>query len=168
MISLARAAGASGRFFIFRKDIAEKYHVSNDFISDAIRELKSQNLLDVKYGAIDPESHKHEHASAYTPLTLYDPEVLRENLGKLETKVGAEKLERAIRTASVVFKQNDIATLEDLIELENRYGQAVVQEAAQKISVKSTDNPKRSAGYLINTIKSFQDPPGKKSLRRKF
>ena len=38
---------------------------------------------------------------------------------------------------------------------QGKYGEAVIEIASKKISEKNIDNPKRSAGYLINTIKSI-------------
>ena len=86
---------------------------------------------------------------------LYDPEALKKDLNALEQKVGKEKLDRAKKTAAIVFEENNLKTIQALIDLEKQYGQATVEETAKKIAEKNSDNPKRSAGYLINTVKSM-------------
>ena len=88
---------------------------------------------------------------------LYNPEDLKKEIRSLEQKHGQDKVTRAIQTAAIVFEENNLKTIEVLIDLEDQYGQTVIQQAAQKIAQKNPDNPKRSAGYLINTIKSMGD-----------
>ena len=55
----------------------------------------------------------------------------------------------------MVFEENNLQTILALIDLEDKYGQAIIEEASKKIAEKNPDNPKRSAGYLINTIKAM-------------
>ena len=100
--------------------------------------------------------YKKRLASVYTPKALYDPEALKKEIDELAKKVGQEKLGRAVKAAAAVYQENSILTIRALIELEDRYGQVAVSEAVQIVSQKSPENPKRSAGYLIETIKKIQ------------
>jgi DNA-binding IscR family transcriptional regulator len=145
----------SQTWFMARETIAKNYAISESFISDGTRQLRELNLLDVKYGEIEGKSFNQRDASEYTPGQLYNPEDLAKELKDLEQKYGAAKLNRAVATASLVFEKNNLKTVLALIDLEEKYGQATVEEAAKKIAEKNPDNPKRSAGYLINTIKSM-------------
>ncbi len=155
LITLSYTSQASPSFFMSRDTISKKHHVSESFISDGTRELRKLNHLDIKYGELENLRFDQRQANVYTPKFLYDPEDLKESLRALEQKYGKEKLNRAIQTAAIIFEENNPKTIQALIDLEDKYGQTLVQEAAKKISEKNPDNPKRSTGYLINTIKGM-------------
>ena len=80
---------------------------------------------------------------------------LKNELLKLEQKYGKEKLDRAIKISSVVSGENNIQTIQAFIDLEDQYGPDILEKARQKIAQKKADNPKRTVGYLINTIRSM-------------
>jgi hypothetical protein len=155
LINLSRTTKSSPSWFMSRETIAKNYHISETFITDGVRELRQQNLLDVQYDATDKTNFKQRLANVYTPLELYDPAERESKIKELETKYGKEKVERAKRNAALVYEENNLKTLIALADLEGKYGQSLVEEAAKKIAQKNTDNPKRSAGYLINSIKSM-------------
>jgi hypothetical protein len=138
-----------------RENIAKTYDISESFISDGTRQLRELNLLDVKYGELEGKSYDQRQANEYTPKPIYSPDDVAKELKDLEQKHGKDKLNRAKQTAAIVFEENSLKTIQALIDLEDKYGQAVVEEAAKKISEKNPDNPKRSAGYLINMVKSM-------------
>jgi len=143
----------SGRFSISREKLSKSHGISESFISDGNQPLRKLNLLDIEYGELEGLRFNERKASIYTLGKLYDSEDLKRELGKLEQKYGKEKLVRAVRTASLVFEENNLKSIQTFIELEDKYGEAVIEIASKKISEKNPDNPKRSAGYLINTIK---------------
>jgi hypothetical protein len=151
------------RFSVSRENISKSFGVSESFISDGNQELRRLNILDIQYSELENKSFDNRSPSIYTLKDLYDPRELKEDLQKLEQKNGQEKLDRAVKTASLVFEENNPKTIEALINLENKYGQTKVEEAAEKISEKNPDNPKRSAGYLINTIKRLAENSEKAS-----
>ncbi|MBI3251695.1 MAG: hypothetical protein HYZ52_00020, partial [Candidatus Omnitrophica bacterium] len=145
----------SSTWFMARETIAKTYAISESFISDGTRQLRELNLLDVKYGELEGKNYTQRDANEYTPGQIYNPDDLSKELKALEQKHGKDKLDRAKQAAAIVFEENNPKTILALIELEDKYGQAAVAEAAKKIAEKNPDNPKRSAGYLINTIKSI-------------
>lgn len=150
----------SPTWFMARENIAKNYSISESFISDGTRQLRELNLLDVKYGELEGTSYDERQANEYTLEPIYNPEDLAKELKTLEEKYGKEKLDRAAKTASLVFEQNNLKTILALINLEDKYGQSTVEEAAKKIAEKNPDNPKRSVGYLINTVKSISKNAG--------
>ena len=135
--------------------IANTYHISETFITDGIQELRQKNLLAVGYDRMDPNHWSRRLANVYTPLDLYDPVQLQKELKTHESSYGKDRLDRAVQNASAVFGENHPQLIRTLIELETSYGRRTVDEAARKIASKKSDNPKRSAAYLINTIKSI-------------
>ena len=94
-------------------------------------------------------------ANTYRVQELYDPNELKAKFKYLEQKHGRDKFNRAIHGASIVYEENNLKTIYALMELEDKYGEPVVGEAVKKVSEKNPDNPKRSAGYLINTVKGI-------------
>ncbi len=155
LVNLSKSKKSNPSWFMSREAIAKGFNISETFITDGVRELKRLNLLDVEYDAVDPAHFGQRLANVYTPLELYDPVEHEAKLKELGVKYGMEKLDRARKNAAIVFEENSLKMLTALIELENQYGQAVVDEAAKKMAEKNADNPKRSAGYFINTIKSM-------------
>ncbi len=153
--SLYTQALPSGRFSISREKLSKSHGISASFISDGNQSLRKLNLLDIEYGDLEDMKFGKRQANTYTLMEFYNPEDLMKDLDKLVRKYGKEKFDRAVKTASLVFEENNQKTIEALINLEDKYGQPVTEEASRKISEKSGDNPKRSAGYLINTIKAI-------------
>ncbi len=144
-----------GRFSISRKKLSKSHGISESFISDGNQELRRLNLLDIQYSELEDLNFSQRQANRYFVQDLYDPKELKDKLKSLEQKHGTEKLNRAVKTASLVFEENNPKTIQALIDLEDQCGESIVQETAKKIQEKNSDNPKRSAGYLINTVKSI-------------
>lgn len=145
----------SPTWFMARENIAKTYSISESFVSDGTRQLRELNLLEVKYGELEGKSYDERQANEYTPEPIYNPEDLAKELKDFEQKYGKDKVARAKQTAAIVFEENNLKFIQALIDLEEKYGQAIVQEAAGKLLEKNPDNPKRSAGYLINMVKSM-------------
>lgn len=153
--SLYTQTSPSGRFSVSREKLAKSHGISESFISEGNQSLRKLNLLDIEYGDLEDLKFGKRQANTYTLAEFYNPEDLKKNLTALAQRHGQEKLNRAVKTASLVFEENNQKTIEALIDLEDKYGQPIIEEASKKISEKSEDNPKRSAGYLINTIKAI-------------
>ena len=142
-------------FSASRVSISQAFGISESFISQGNQELRRLNLLDIQYSEIEGKSYDQRQPSIYTLQNLYNPEDFKKDLSKLEQKYGKDKLGRAVNAAKAVFEENNLKTIEVLIDLESQSSQEIVKEAIQKIADKNPDNPKRSAGYLINTIKNI-------------
>lgn len=143
-----------------RDQISKNHDISKSFISDGTQELRRLNLLDIKYGNLEDQQYKERQANAYTPKPLYDPEELKKKLLSLEQQHGEDKLGRAVKAASIVFEENNLQTIQALVNLEDKYGQAVVEEATKKMAEKNPDNPKRNSGYFLSTIKNIATTKG--------
>ena len=156
LVNLSYAQRASDRrFSISREDLSKAHGLSESFISDGNTELKKLNLLDIEYSSFDDNSFSKRQPNTYTPQVVYDPKDLNDKLRELAQKVGQDKFQRALDSAKIVFEERNLKTIQPLIDLENQYGTQVLEQATNKIAEKSPDNPKRTAGYLINTIKSL-------------
>ena len=160
LIVLSNTSPSAPNFALSRSDLSKEYSISESFISDGTKGLRISNLLDIQYSSLEDQNYSDRQSNVYTPKPIYDPAELQKELAVLRQKEGTDKLQRAINTASIVFAQNDLNAIKELISLENQYGQTIIQQAAKKISDKSPDNPKRCIGYLISTIKSMANPKG--------
>ena len=155
LIVLSNTSPSTPSIAISREDISKMYAISESFISDGTKGLRINNLLDIQYGSLEDQNYSNRQPNVYTPKPLYDPAELQKDLTRLGQKEGQDKLQRAISIASVFYEQNDPKAIKVLIDLENQYGQDIIQQAVQKIGDKNPDNPKRSMGYLVATIKSM-------------
>ena len=155
LIILGYTSPSNPSFSMSREDLSKEHHISESFVSDGTKELRIKNLLDIQYGSLEDQNYSNRQPNVYTPKPIYDPQELQKELKSIEQKEGREKLGRAIATAGIVYEQNDLKTIKVLIDLEDKYGQEVIREAAAKLADKNPDNPKRSVGYLINTIKGM-------------
>ena len=155
-LSLSQSS-PEGRFSVSREKLSKTYGISESFISDGNQKLRRLNFLDIQYSELEDLKFSQRQANTYRIQDLYDPNELKKDLKALEQKYGKEKLDRAVKTASLVFEENNLKTIQALIDLKEKYGEPAIQEASQKIQEKNPDNPKRSAGYLINTVKSMSD-----------
>jgi hypothetical protein len=144
-----------GRFSIPREKLSNDHHISESFISEGNQELRCLNLLDIQYSELEDLKFSQRQANTYFVQDLYDPNELKAKLKYLEQKHGRDKFNRAIHAASIVYEENNLKTIYALMELEEMYGEPVIVEALKMIEAKNPDNPKRSAGYLINTVKNI-------------
>jgi len=145
----------SPRWYSTVETLSKRHFVSPGFISEGTMTLRKMDLVEVEYDAIGKDGNPARYANIYTPNDLYDPkerEAKFEELGKI---YGKEKLEKALEYARLVYEDNNDTDVQTLLELEKEYGIERIEKAAGVISQKSPDNPKRSMGYLIGTIKGM-------------
>ncbi len=134
--------------------LTETYGVSRAFISGGIHELRRRDLLEVRYSEVSWTGDR-DHPSTYVLKSFYDWKELEQNLLALEKKYGVESFRRARVNAALVSEDDNAALVSTMLDLEARYGEEVMKRAADVILRMKTDNPKRSAGYFINTIKQM-------------
>ena len=74
----------------------------------------------------------------------------------MEEKHG-EKFKRARKYAKIVFKENDPAVIEEIINLILEYPDRIVKAAYKKVGKKAKDNPKRNQYYAVAIIRDQGD-----------
>lgn len=144
-------------WFNSRKEIAKEYGISESFISDGNMELNRQNLLSIQYGELESQNYKDRPASIYAPQPIYDPKKLEKDLAAIKAKAGEAAYGKAVEAAKLVYADNDPKAIRAFAGLYEKHGPQVFEEALSKIGEKNPDNPKRSVGYLINTIKGIAE-----------
>jgi hypothetical protein len=136
--------------------IAKSLGVSPEFVATGTVELRRANLLDVEYSEIPQNPDQQRKPNIYTPLTMYDPKQLDAAWQDLEKRYGKDAAARARDCATLVYKDCDWRAVEQFIGLERTYGRAKVEQAKSIIAQKSPDNPKRTVGYFIGTVKNVK------------
>jgi hypothetical protein len=58
--------------------------------------------------------------------------------------------------AALVYEDWDVRGLQTLIELEDQLGRERIAAAEKILGAKRPDNPKRSLGYLIRTLRGLE------------
>lgn len=136
--------------------LGTRYGASPWFISQGVTDLRRNKLLEVEYDAAGPLGPGDRAPNIYMPNPLYDPKELDRSLEDLKIRFGAAKVERAQRVAGLVYEDRYLHGIKQLIELEDQYGQDRIERAVKIVGAKSPDNPKRSIGYLIATIRGLK------------
>jgi hypothetical protein len=136
--------------------IATSLGVSPEFVATGTVELRRANLLDVEYSEIPQKPNEQRKPNIYTPLPMYDPKQLDVAWQDLEKRFGKDMTARARDCAKLVYKDCDWRAVEQFIGLEQTYGRAKVERAKSIIAQKSPDNPKRTVGYFIGTVKNLK------------
>lgn len=163
LINLAYAGISNARpwWFASRETLSERFNVGIWMISKGMQELRRLNLIDVEYSPIDPIDPTNRFAKSYKLLALYEPAWLEGEWKRLEALYGADNLEKARRFAGIVFKENDPAVVEDVINKINTFGEKQVKKAFAVAAQKRPDNPKRNYLYVRGIILR-QFPPQQK------
>lgn len=132
--------------------LAGDLHFHPGTVSEAVTALRRANLIEVRYDKNPTRPDEDREPNTYLMNPLYDPEELERAFKRLEDAHGRDKAKRAREWASVVYEDSDLASIEELIELESRRGQERIERAVEIVKEKSPSNPKRNIGYLFGTI----------------
>ncbi|MBL0059062.1 MAG: hypothetical protein IPP35_08125 [Elusimicrobia bacterium] len=143
------------RWSMSLQSLASRYGASPWFISQGVTDLRRNNLLEVEYDEAGLNGPGDRAPNIYTLNPLYDPKELDRSLADLRNRYGAAKVERAQKAASLVYEDCYFLGIQRLVELEDRYGPERIQRAMEMVGAKSPDNPKRTMGYLIATIRGL-------------
>ncbi len=142
-------------WFRSQESLSGTHGISRHFINDGLLSLRRHNLIEVQPDRLNPASFGNRKANKYTPNPLYDPQELEKAFQALEQRYGQNKLQRAAGILHLIYEDSDARAAERLILLEEEFGPEAVREAAEKVGEMSGNNPKKTVGYLIATIKSI-------------
>lgn len=135
-----------------RKYLRKKYDFTSYQLTQGSLELNRYNILQVKYGPLEYPFEENLKAPKYHLLDLYSWDWFQKELGQLRGLYGKEKVARVRRWAEVVLEENNLDTVEKLINYSNEYGEGIVQYAVDKVAEKRIGNPKRSFAYIEGII----------------
>ena len=86
---------------------------------------------------------------------MYKRQELEKAFRDLERRYGKDKVKKAVGTLLLIYEDSDVGAAERLILLEEEFGREVVRKAVKKVGEMSGNNPKKTVGYLIGTIRSI-------------
>lgn len=155
LLVLYRQSAGKGSFFISRETLSKAYQMTESFITDGTGALRRARLLDILYAELDPKTLKDRLANVYVLRKLYDPAALEKELAVLKQSVGDAPYEKARVWAAYFCEENNPSALRDLLDAERRYGPDLMTQAAQKVTTKRPDNPKRSLRYFLRTLEGM-------------
>ncbi len=156
LINLCKAGASRGRVWTaYRKGLMEEFNLSRDTIIRGMKGLRKLNIIEIEY----PSYPEGGGFAARAPirfrlLGLYSPEILQKEKERLINRYGKERFEQAAKYAEIVYKNNDIQVIEDIIKKIEEYGPEKVAQAFGKISHRSPDNPKRSYKYVVGILQT--------------
>jgi len=137
------------------EDLAKRFGFSIRFVRAGFMDLRRHNLVEVAPDQLSPSNYKTRKANRYIPNPLCDPKELEKAFQDLERRYGKEKVSRAAGALHLIYEDSDVGAAERLILLEEEFGPEVVRRAAKKVGEMSGNNPKKTVGYLIGTIRSM-------------
>ena len=143
-------------WMLSKKRLVERYKVGKERISEGMAELRHWNLLEIIYGDINyDEEYEGRLPNRYQLKQLYRLEDFESELNKLYAKYGKDKVEQARGYAKIVYVENNLVDVEEIVNMINTYGLQKVHNAFEIVKKKSEDNPKRSIAYVKGILQSM-------------
>lgn len=110
--------------------------------------------MEVEYGPLTKNGAHDRPPNIYSPNPLYDLVIKEDRRETLVARVGPEAVARAEKAARLIYEDNDLAILEELVDLESRYGRARMDHALAVLGRMNVDNPKRNFPYLKGIVQT--------------
>ena len=154
LINLTYASISDARpwWFAGRETLSKRFNVGDWMLSSGMQELRKLNLIDVEYPPLDKEGSHRGLAKSYKLLNLYDPAWLESEWDRLEMLYGSNRLKQAKDFARIVYEENDLEIIEDIIKRIDTFGEKRVKAAFDIVGKKNPDNPKRCYPYVKGII----------------
>ena len=141
-------------WMLSKKRLVNEYKVGKERISEGMAELRHWNLVEIIYGDIDyDKGYEGRLPNRYQLKQLYRLEDFESELNKLYMKYGKDKVEQARGYARIVYVENNLVDVEEIVNMISEYGLQKVHNAFDIVKKKSEDNPKRSIAYVKGILK---------------
>ncbi|MBI4972874.1 MAG: hypothetical protein HZA27_01275 [Candidatus Omnitrophica bacterium] len=154
LINLCEGGASRGRFWSnYFVGLSKKYGISGNSLFRGMSGLRKLNIIEMEYSNYSlEEGIIKRDPIRFRILGLYSPQRLNEQKQKLSEAYGAELFKKAESYAEIVFKENDIQVIEDIIKKIEEYGADEVDRAFKIVSQKSSGNPVRSYKYVVGIL----------------
>ncbi len=156
LINLRKSAVSRGRVWTdYQAGIMDEFNIKRNTLVRGMMGLRKLNIIEVEYPPYSDEGFfMHRGPTGFRFLGLYSPEVLEKEKERLAKLYGKERFAQAVKYAGIVYKDNDIQVIEDIIKKMETYGASEVTKAFGKISSRAADNPKRSYRYVVGILQA--------------
>jgi len=132
--------------------LENQYNVNEATISRGMMGLRKLNIIDIEYSDYTKEGYVGRGPARFRLLGLYSPEKLEEQVDRLKVVYGEGAVSKSRAYAKIVYKENDIQVIEDIIKKTAMYGEDKINRAFTIVSKKAPDNPKRSYKYVVGIL----------------
>lgn len=157
-VNLIEGGQSHNPWSMSKENLIKKYNVGKERISEGMAKLRHWNLVEIEYGDIDfGKGYGRRMPNRYRLKDLYKIEDFNGELKKLYEKYGEKKVEEASELAKIIFSENNLVDVEEIIRMANEYGTSRVGQAFKVISNRSEDNPKRSMAYIKGILRNRTD-----------
>jgi len=155
LVNLNKAATSPSRIWAgYQAGIMDEFNLSRMTLVRGVVGLRRLNIIEVEYPEY-PEGGGYAHRAPmrFKLLGLYSPEILQKEKERLSNLYSKKRFEQAEKYAEIVYKENDIQVIDDIVNKMDEYGAKKVGEAFAKVSFRSAGNPKRSYRYVVGILK---------------
>lgn len=153
-VNLIEGRQSHREWTISKKKLIKKYRIGKDAISRGMAELRHWNIVQIVYGIVATgQDYGTRQANRYRLKDLYKIEDFESELQKLYDKYGKGRVERVRELAKIVFCENNLAEIEEIIRLMDEYSKDEVLAAFNKIAPWDEANPKRSMAYVKGILR---------------
>jgi len=156
LINLCKAGASRGRVWTgYRQGLMEEFNLSRDTVIRGMKGLRRLNIIEIEYPPYPEDGGFAARApTRFKLLGLYSPEILQKEKERLRKLYGKKRFEQALKYAAIVYKDNDIQVIEDIIKKIEEFGLKKVAPAFGKVAYRSPDNPKRSYKYVVGILQT--------------
>ncbi len=156
LINLTKAGARRGRTWAgYRQGLMDEFSLGRDTVIRGMKGLRRLNIIDIEYPPyLEGGGFEERDPTRFTLLGLYSPEILKKEKERLIKHYSKKRFEQAAKYAEIVYKDNDIQVIEDIIKKIEEYGIEKVGKAFGKIARKAPDNPKRSYKYVVGILQT--------------
>lgn len=156
LINLSKAGTRRGHLWSgYRAGLMDEFNLGRDTVIRGMKGLRELNLVEIEYPEY-PEKGGYEERdrTIFTWLGFYSLQTLEKEKTRLAKLYGKELFTQAHHFAGIVYKENDIQVIEDIIRKIEEYGSEHVALSFGKIAEKAPDNPKRSYKYVVGILQT--------------
>lgn len=156
LINLRKSATSRSRVWTdYRAGIMDEFKIKRSTLIRGIMGLRKLNIIEIEYPPYSDEGlFMHRGPIGFRFLGLYSPEILQKEKDRLAKLYGNARFTQAIKYAKIVYKDNDIQVIEDIVKKTDEYGAIEIAKAFGKISHRTADNPKRSYRYVVGILQN--------------
>lgn len=156
LINLRKSAVSRGRVWTdYQAGIMDEFNIKRSTLIRGMMGLRKLNIIEIEYPPYSDEGiFMHRGPTGFRFLGLYSPKGLQKEKERLAQAYGKERFAQAVKYAEIVYKDNDIQVIEDIIKKMEIYGISEVAKAFGKISSRVADNPKRSYRYVVGILQN--------------
>lgn len=134
--------------------LSKTYKISVKSYTRGFAELRHWNLIKIQYAEM--KNGKNAGPSTYRLMPVYSIETYEKRKAKLIEKYGKEQFDKAQKYAEIIFCENDLYEIEEIIQMMQKYGEPAVKEAFDYVQGAAENSPHRGMGYITGILQRIE------------